>query len=599
MPQALTENIILPETPKELQDLAEQGARSLQNLAEIGELSIKVWQAALTGQNDSVSPAKALKEMNEALWSSPETLAQATQDYWLSQQKLWLETMDRWKDGTPPAPDGRGGKRFSHPGWTEYALFDYIKNAYLFTSDWLRDQVSAAEGLSDAERKKLEFYSRNYVESIHPANFFALNPEVLEATAEQNGENLVRGLSMMLEDIERGHGKLLIRQTDMDAFEVGRDMAITPGKVIWENNVLQLIQYAPTTEKVFAKPLLFVPPWINKFYILDLNRKKSMMQYLVAQGFSVFIISWVNPTSAQRDETWDSYAAAVLSAVEVVLKETGQKSLNIGGYCVGGTLLGTLAAHMGKVGDKRLASATLFTSQLEFSDAGELQIFADEETLADLEQQMPDGYLPAQTMASAFNMLRSNDLVWSYVVNNYLLGKEPFPFDLLYWNADSTGMPAKLHLYYLRRFYMENAFARDEFSMQGEAIGPEDIRIPLYHVATRDDHIAPADSVFRGAKMLKNAESRFILSGSGHIAGVVNPPAAQKYQYWTGDLTSADSLGEWLAKADETRGSWWNDWAKWLKKRSGKKVQAREPGEKTGVLEDAPGRFVQDRFDLR
>ncbi|HIP23190.1 MAG TPA: alpha/beta fold hydrolase, partial [Rhodobacteraceae bacterium] len=383
----------MPNRPTDIDEIAKQGAATAQNFAEIAELSVRIWQAALEGQGEAASPMKALEEINKALWSSPEALVKASTDYWLGQQNLWLETMQRWTGPEAPTPDKRGGKRFAHKGWTENALFDYIKNAYLFTSDWMQQQVVDADGLSDTERKKLDFYTRNYVESIHPANFFALNPEVLEETAAQNGENLVRGLKMMLEDTERGHGKLLIRQTDMDAFEVGRDMAVTPGKVVWQNNVLQLIQYSPSTEKVHAKPLLFIPPWINKFYILDLNKKKSLMQYLVAQGYTVFIISWVNPTDAQKDETWDSYAQAVLDAVDVALKETGQKSLNIGGYCVGGTLLGTLIAYLGKTNDKRVASATLFTTQLEFSDAGELQIFADEETLADLETQMPDGYL--------------------------------------------------------------------------------------------------------------------------------------------------------------------------------------------------------------
>ncbi len=589
----------MPTPPVDIDNLARQGQEAAQNFARITELSMQIWQAALNGQNDNSSPTKALEEINKALWPSPEALAEATQEYWLAQQQIWLKTMVRWSGEHAPADDHTGGKRFAHKGWNENALFDYIKHAYLFTSDWLQQQVAGADGLSDAERKKLEFYTRNYVEAMHPANFFALNPEVLEATAAQNGENLVRGLKMMLEDVERGDGKLLIRQTDMDAFEVGRDMAITPGKVIWQNNVMQLIQYAPSTEKVYAKPLLFVPPWINKYYILDLNQKKSLMKYLVGQGYTVFIISWVNPTEAQRDETWDSYSQAVLDAVDVVLNETGQKSLNIGGYCVGGTLLGPLMAYLGKVGDKRVASATLFTTQLEFSDAGELQIFADEETLTDLEAQMPDGYLPAQTMASAFNMLRANDLIWSYVVNNYLLGKEPFPFDLLYWNADSTGMPAQLHLYYLRRFYMDNAFAQGEFSLLGQGVTPADVTVPLYHVATKEDHIAPAPSVFRGVRMLKNAASRFVLSGSGHIAGVVNPPAAQKYQYWSGEVDGHETLPNWLAAATETPGSWWGDWDKWLKKRSGKKLAARDPGAVTGVLEDAPGSFVRDRFDLR
>ncbi len=585
----------MPETPTNLDDLAAQGAANAQNLAQIAALSVEIWQAALAGQGEEASPTKALEEINKALWSEPEALFKASTDYWLGQQTLWLETMQRWTGTEAPVPDKRGGKRFAHKGWSENALFDYIKNAYLFTSDWMQEQVAGAE-LDDAARKKLDFYTRNYVDSIHPANFFALNPEVLETTAAQNGENLVRGLRMMLEDIERGQGKLLIRQTDMDAFEVGRDMAVTPGKVIWQNNVLQLIQYTPSTEKVHAKPLLFVPPWINKYYILDLNEKKSLMKYLVGQGYTVFIISWVNPTEAQRDETWDSYAQAVLDAVDVALAAMGQKSLNIGGYCVGGTLLGPLLAYLGKTGDKRVASATLFTTQLEFSDAGELQIFADEETLADLETQMPDGYLPAQTMASAFNMLRANDLIWSYVVNNYLLGKEPFPFDLLYWNADSTGMPAKLHLYYLRRFYMENAFARGDFELFGEGVTPTDVSVPIYHVATKEDHIAPAASVYRGAQMLTGADNRFVLSGSGHIAGVVNPPAAGKYQYWTGDMDGKDTLADWLDAASETAGSWWGDWDKWLKKRSGKKRAARDVGE---GIEDAPGSYVKDRFDLR
>ena len=589
----------MPDTPKELEAIAEQSVETAQNFAQITELSMKIWQAALEGQGDAVSPIKAIEEINKALWSSPEDIMKASTDYWLGQQSLWMDTIQRWTGAEAPEPDGRGGKRFAHKGWSENALFDYIKNAYLFTSDWMQEQVAGADDLTDAERKKLDFYTRNYVESIHPANFFALNPEVLETTASQNGENLVRGLQMMLEDTERGHGKLLIRQTDMDAFEVGRDMAITPGKVIWQNNVMQLIQYAPSTEKVHAKPLLFVPPWINKFYILDLNEKKSMMKYLVGQGYTVFIVSWVNPTEAQGEETWDSYSQAVLDAIDVVLKETNQTSLNIGGYCVGGTLLGVLLAYLGKTGDKRVASATLFTTQLEFSDAGELQVFADEESLEDLEKQMADGYLPAQTMASAFNMLRANDLIWSYVVNNYLLGKEPFPFDLLYWNADSTGMPAKLHLNYLRQFYMENAFAKGEFDLLGERVTPKDTIIPIYHVATKEDHIAPAASVYRGVCMLENAKSRFVLSGSGHIAGVVNPPVAKKYQYWTGELEAQKTLAEWLDAADETAGSWWGDWDKWLKKRSGKKTEARAPGAVSGVLEDAPGSFVRDRFDLR
>jgi polyhydroxyalkanoate synthase len=488
-------------------------------------------------------------------------------------------------------------KRFAHKEWSENAVFDYIKQSYLLTSGFIQDTVNSVGEMDPKERKKAAFYTRNFVEAMNPANFFALNPEVLEATVNEKGENLVRGLKMMLEDLERGKGKLLIRQTDMDAFEVGRNTAVSPGAVIWQNDIMQLIQYAPATDKVRAKPLLFIPPWINKYYVLDLNPKKSMVKWLVEQGHTVFMISWVNPDERHAGKTWESYMDAASAAIDAALEETGQSSLHIASYCIGGTLAGTMLAHMGKTGDKRVASATFFTAQLDFEDAGELQIFVDDQTIGVIDTEMEQGYMPADRMASAFNMLRANDLIWGYIVSNYMLGKDPFPFDLLYWNADSTAMPARVHNFYLEEFYIRNAFAKGHLKVKGGVVKLSDIKGPVYHVATKEDHIAPAHSVYRGAKEMTGATVRFVLSGSGHIAGVVNPPAANKYQFWTNPNLHHRALDFWLPEAEETPGSWWVDWDAWLKKRSGRLVAAREPGAKLGVIEEAPGSYVRVRFD--
>jgi len=370
--------------------------------------------------------------------------------------------------------------------------------------------------------------------------------------------------------------------------------------VIWQNEILQLIQYAPATEKVRARPILFVPPWINKYYVLDLNPKKSMVKWLVEQGHTVFMISWVNPDARHKDRTWESYMfEGASAAIDTALEETGQKSLHLASYCIGGTLTGTLLAYLCPRGDKRVASATFFAAQLDFEDAGELQVFVDEHILEVIEEEMDAGFMPADRMADAFNLLRANDLIWGYVVNNYMLGKEPFPFDLLYWNADSTAMPALVHHFYLQQFYVDNAFVKETLEVRGSQVGLSDITVPVYHVATKEDHIAPAHSVYRGAKEMTGAEVRFVLSGSGHIAGVVNPPAAGKYQFWTNPDMSHHSLEPWLGAAEETPGSWWPDWDAWLKRRSGRTVDARAPGATLGTIEPAPGSYAKGRVDKR
>jgi polyhydroxyalkanoate synthase subunit PhaC len=332
--------------------------------------------------------------------------------------------------------------------------------------------------------------------------------------------------------------------------------------------------------------------------VLDLNPKKSMVKWLVDQGYTVFMISWINPDERHGKESWESYMLnGVLAAVDKVLEETGQKSLNLTSYCIGGTLAGTMLAHLSKTKDKRIATTTFFTAQLDFEDAGELQVLVDDKILGTLSEDMEKGYLPADRMAQAFNLLRSNDLIWGYIVNNYLLGKDPFPFDLLYWNSDSTAMPAGVHHYYLDQFYVKNAFVSGHLLVKGEPVTLGDIKGPVYHIAAREDHIAPAASVYRGAKEMRQADVRFILSGSGHIAGVVNPPALNKYQFWTNPDMSAPSLDEWLKGAEETPGSWWVDWDTWLKPQSGRMIAGREPGAKLGVIEPAPGSYVRARFD--
>lgn len=588
----------------------EESAEFTQNMAQVSETSAEIWSKFLGAQAAKADHPARLDPLNtlpsftnfaKVLADNPQQLAAATMAWWQSQADLWQSAWSRWMGETPePVVSPAGSdKRFRHEQWSENVLFDYLKQSYLLTSSYLQGAAHSVGDLPPQERKKIEFYTRTFVEAMSPSNFFALNPEVLEATAAQKGQNLVRGLKMMLADMERGKGDLIIRQTDMDAFEVGRDMAVTPGAVIFQNNVLQLIQYAPTTEQVHARPLMFIPPWINKYYVLDLNEKKSMMKWLVAQGFTVFMVSWVNPDERQADETWDSYMDALSEAMDVALKETGQKKLNVASYCIGGTMVGSMLALAGKTKDTRIASATLFTAQLDFADAGELQVFVDDQTIDAVDAEMDKGYLPAQKMASAFNMLRSADLIWGYVINNYMLGKDPFPFDLLYWNADSTAMPARVHHFYLETFYRDNSFVNGTLPIKGQVVNLQDVKGPVYHVATREDHIAPAHSVYRGARMMKNADVRFVLAGSGHIAGVVNPPEAQKYQYWVNGSLAAETLEDWMDETQEHPGSWWQDWAPWLASHSGRMVKAREPGAKSGVLEEAPGSFVKLRFDQR
>jgi polyhydroxyalkanoate synthase len=589
----------------------EDAQETTDRISHLVERSQKIWASSLdrsvddmaTANPDPLNAMPAITRLAQDYLDQPQKIAEATLEFWTQQADLWNRAIQRSlgdEDTSPAATPAKGDKRFKDKVWDENPVFDYLKQSYLLTGDWLKHRLADAEGLSPQERRKLEFLTRNYIEAISPTNFAATNPEVLKATAEEKGENLMRGLENLLRDLERGKGELMIRQTDMEAFKVGEDLAVTPGKVIYQNDVMQLIQYAPTTEKVYARPLLIVPPWINKYYILDLNEKKSMIRWLVAQGHTVFVTSWINPDEHQRDETWASYMhKGPLTAIDKVLEETGADKVNITGYCIGGTMIGTTLAYMAAAGDNRVASASFLTTQLDFTDAGELQTFIDDEVVGNIQSEVAEhGYLAAETMAGAFNSLRSTDLIWGFVINNYLLGKENFPFDLLYWNSDSTRMPGKVHVYYLDQFYNRNTLAKGEMEIEGVPLDLKAVKVPAYHVATVEDHIAPAPSTYRAAKLLGSRSQQYVLTGSGHIAGVVNPPAAGKYQYWTKAGIKEADLAGWRETATETPGSWWPDWDAWLAKQSkGKKVAAREPGAVLGQIEDAPGSYVKARFD--
>ena len=580
------------------------------NFGRLVEEGGRAVAAYLKPREDGAKKVGYSDEINDAV----KTIGQVF-EYWLADPQRTLEMQTRlgkgWLDlwanaahrlaGEPTAPvatpDPRD-KRFNDPEWSSNQYFDFLKQAYLVTSDWAKHLVDDASELDPTTRQKADFYMRQLVNAASPSNFIFTNPELLRATLNENAENLVRGTHMLAEDIEAGGGELRIRQSDASKFEVGRNLAVTPGKVIHQNELMQLIQYAPTTAKVLRRPVLFVPPWINKFYVLDLAPEKSLIKWCVDQGLTVFCISWVNPDEhLARKDFADYMREGPLEALDVVTEITGETEVNAVGYCVGGTLLAITLAYMAAENDRRIASATMLTTQVDFTYAGDLKVFATtEEQIQSVEREMAErGYLEGEKMATAFNLLRSNDLIWPYVVNNYIKGEAPFPFDLLYWNSDATRMPAANHSYYLRNCYLENNLTKGKTTIDGVAIDLGKVKTPIYNLATREDHIAPAKSVYVGSSYF-GGPMRYVLSGSGHIAGVVNPPTKVKYQYWTGDTPHGEDVDAWLKTATEHPGSWWPDWLAWIKAQDSAEVPAREPG--GGVvepIEDAPGSYVKVR----
>jgi polyhydroxyalkanoate synthase len=552
------------------------------------------------GMANPLSIGAAFFEMTARMMSDPSRLVQAQLSLWNDYLTLWQRTTQRFLGGSaepmiePPA----GDRRFRDKAWTDNTLFDFIKQSYLLTARWLQGTVKQVDGIDERTARKVDFYTRQFVDAIAPSNFLMTNPEVLRATIESRGENLINGLRNLLDDLERGKGRLAIKMTDMAAFRIGENIAVTPGKVVYQNDLLELIQYEPTTATVKHRPLLIIPPWINKFYILDLRPANSFIRWAVGEGHTVFVISWVNPDERLAAKTFADYMRdGLLAALDAIEEATGEREANVIGYCLGGTLLASTLAYMAVKHDTRIKSATYFVAMVDFAEAGELSVFIDEEQLAALEERMnAKGYLEGRAMATTFNMLRANDLIWSFVVNNYLLGKSPFPFDLLYWNADSTRMPAAMHSFYLRNMYQENLLVKPGgITLDGVPIDLGKIKTPSFLLSTREDHIAPWRSTYAATQLYKGPV-KFVLSASGHIAGVVNPPGS-KYGHWEND-NNPPTPEEWFATATVVPDSWWPVWERWVSQYSGGEAPARRPGDgKLKPLEDAPGSYVKVRAE--
>jgi polyhydroxyalkanoate synthase subunit PhaC len=579
------------------------------NIARAMESGGKALAAYLKPRESGELKDKSTEEMSEVI----KTLTKVA-EYWLSdnerssdlQTRMAKGYLDLWgsalrrlagEEATPAISPAPRDKRFADPEWKSNQFFDFMMQAYLLTTQWAHDLVRNAEGIDPHTRKKAEFYVNQITNALAPSNFVLTNPEVLRETVSSNGDNLVRGMTMLAEDIEAGKGTLRIRQSDPANLVVGVNMATTPGKVIYQNDLMQLIQYQPSTEHVLRTPLLIVPPWINKYYILDLRPEKSFIKWCVDQGITVFVISWVNPDKELGAKTWEDYMKeGPLAAMDVIEKATGEMKVHTMGYCVGGTLLATTLAWLAEKRRVRVTSATFLAAQVDFTHAGDLLVFVDEGQISALERDMQEsGVLEGARMAMAFNMLRSNDLIWSYVVSNYLKGQPPSAFDLLHWNSDATRMPAANHSYYLRNCYLENRLSSGSMVLDNTLLDLSKVKVPVYNLATREDHIAPADSVLYGSQFF-GGPVKYVLSGSGHIAGVVNPPAGGKYQYWLNDNIKDVSLADWIRGAQEHKGSWWPNWREWLGAVDAEEVPARNVGSETlPPIEDAPGSYVRVR----
>ncbi len=551
------------------------------------------------GMADMSTVGDAFLQMTTRMMTNPKYMVDAQMTLWQDYLRLWQNSMAAVYGASavpPTAPET--DRRFRHEDWEDSLFFEFIKQGYLLTARWVMTTVREVEGLDEKTAKKVDFYTKQFVDMLSPTNFVLTNPEVLRTVVETGGQSLLNGLSNLLDDLERGKGKLAIRMTDLDAFELGKNVATTPGKVVFQTTLMQLVQYTPTTDKVYKRPLMIVPPWINKFYILDLQPKNSFIKWAVDQGHTVFVLSWVNPDESLAEKDFEDYLTeGTVAALDAIEQATGEKEVNALGYCLGGTLLMATQAYLAAKKDTRIQSATCFTTMLDFSEPGELEVFIDEDQIASLEKAMDErGFLDGSEMATTFNMLRANDLIWSFFINNYLLGKEPFPFDLLYWNSDSTRMPATMHSFYLRNMYLENNLVKPNgITLNGRKIDLRKVKTPVYFLSTIEDHIAPWRSTYAGTQFT-SGPVKFVLGGSGHIAGVINPPEKQKYGYWTNDKLPADPC-EWFEDAKKSQGSWWLDWAEWVGAYAGDMVPAREPGDhKLQVIEDAPGSYVKHRL---
>lgn len=576
----------------------------------IGQFMEKKAQAGVDVPADELGVARAFMDLSARLLANPYKLAQTQMNMMWDYFSLWQGSMMKMMgmpNATPVAAPKKDDKRFKDEEWEEHFLFDFMKQSYLIAARHIHDTVCCTEGLDEATQQKVNFFTRQYIDALSPSNFAMTNPEVFRETVKSNGQNLIKGLNNLLQDMEAGDGQLRIRMTDTNAFEMGKNVATTPGKVIFQNDLFQLIQYDPKTPEQFKKPLLIVPPWINKYYILDLREKNSLVNWATSQGHTTFIMSWVNPDEKLAEKSFEHYLLeGSVEALNQVCKQTGEDSVNMAGYCLGGTLLMTTLAYLTAKKDKRVNSATFFTTMIDFSDPGELGVFLDEGAVTGLEKRMNErGFLEGSEMAGTFNMLRANDLIWSFVVNNYLMGKDPFPFDLLYWNSDSTRMPAAMHSYYLRNMYLANLLKEPGgLTLGGVKIDISKVKTPCYFISTIEDHIAPWKSTYMGAR-LPSGPTKFVLGGSGHIAGIVNPPAANKYGYWINEATDGnlpESPEDFLAGATQHAGSWWTHWHDWVTTLPGGNAKVKARPADAGplkVIEPAPGSFVKFRLDTQ
>lgn len=585
--------------------LAEVAQRASRLLAQSIERRSR---EGITVARDEIGVARAFMDLSAQLLANPYKLARTQMNMLWDYFDLWQRSSLKMLGMSAMAPmvaPIKGDNRFRDIDWEQHFLFDFLKQSYLITARHLHETVCCVEGLDVPTQQKINFFTRQYIDALSPSNFALSNPEVFRETLRTHGQNLVKGLNNLLQDVEAGDGQLRIRMTDTSAFEMGKNVATTPGKVIYQNELMQLIQYAPTTPEQFKQPLLIVPPWINKYYILDLRERNSLVKWATDQGYTTFIISWVNPDEKLVDKNFSDYVLqGALAAIDQIEQATGEKKVHLAGYCLGGTLLMTTLAYMVGKKDPRAASATFFTTMLDFSQPGELGVFVDEQVVSYLEKRMQKrGYLDGHEMAGTFNMMRANDLIWSFVVNNYLMGRDPFPFDLLFWNSDSTRMPAAMHSFYLRNMYVNNLLKEpDGIEIAGVKIDIRQVALPCYFISTIEDHIAPWMSTYMGARLPKGPV-KFVLGGSGHIAGIVNPPSANKYGYWINDASDGNLPEDpqaFLANATQHPGSWWTHWHDWLSGIKGGKqtVPARQPGDGgLQTIEDAPGSYAKFRLD--
>ena len=580
------------------------GINSDQYKAKMEELEKLMKEAASDyglADLDPFNLVETYQQWYEAMLKDPEKMMETGMNYWQSAMRLYQQTAMQMMgiEAEAVIREGKGDRRFRHQAWEEQPVFNAIKQSYLLTAKCFRDLVSNTEGIDEQTARKMTFFTERYIDSLSPTNFALTNPEVIEKAVETNGENLLNGFQNMLDDMKKGKGKLKISMTDTDAFELGKNIAASPGKVIFKNRMFELLQYDPNTKTVYEKPLLIVPPWINKYYVLDLQPENSFIKWLSDQGHTVFVVSWVNPDASYRDVEFDHYVLdGLAAALDAIKQAAGEDKINVIGYCIGGALLATAIAYLRSKGDESVNSATFLTTMLDYSEPGELGVFTDEEQLESLNEKMNEkGYLEGDYMAGVFNMLRANDLIWSFYVNNYLLGKSPKAFDLLYWNSDSTRMPASMHSWYIKNFYVDNKLREPGgVSIDGTGIDLSKIDIPTCFVSAVEDHIAPWKSTYAGTQLV-SGPVKFILGGSGHIAGIINPPHAGKYNYRTTDEPPAD-VENWMQESEVNDGSWWPEWQSWIEPRCGKKIPARVPGDgKLDIIEEAPGSYVRVRLD--